>query len=177
MSVIVRSAQVEDSEAILKMVEDFARRNLVLPRSFDAIRASIEDWIVVFDEEQLLGCGSLRRYSADLCEVRSLMVLDELKGQGFGRTIVRTLIQEARSKDYATIFALTRVVPFFERLGFERCDRTLFPEKIWADCVHCPSQDNCDEFAVALALTPNHGNQPIEKTIIINGENHARIEG
>jgi amino-acid N-acetyltransferase len=177
MDVIVRSAQVEDSAAISDMVEDFARRNLILPRSLDAIQTTIEDWIVVFDEEELLGCGSLRRYSAELCEVRSLMVLDELKGQGYGRTIVRTLIQEARSKGYSTIFALTRVVPFFERLGFERCDRTLFPEKIWADCVHCPSQDNCDEFAVAIQLKPSSGNQPIGNSIKNNGENHARIEG
>jgi N-acetylglutamate synthase-like GNAT family acetyltransferase len=52
----------------------------------------------------------------------------------------------------ATLFALTRAVSFFERLGFARCDRESFPEKIWRDCRLCRVRDRCDEQAVAIRL-------------------------
>lgn len=38
----------------------------------------------------------------------------------------------------------------FTRLGFEVVDKSILPQKIWADCVHCPKYPGCDETAVFL---------------------------
>jgi amino-acid N-acetyltransferase len=73
--------------------------------------------------------------------------------------MIRALQQRAREKGVATLFAHTRALAFFERLGFARCDRKSFPEKIWRDCRTCPVRDHCDEQAVVISLRPN-GSRP-----------------
>jgi N-acetylglutamate synthase-like GNAT family acetyltransferase len=50
------------------------------------------------------------------------------------------------------LFALTRVVDFFQRFGFVETDRAMFPEKVWRDCRLCPLINRCDETAVVLSL-------------------------
>ena len=177
MNVCVRSAKIEDVEALSVLVNEFAGRNEILPRSAEAIRASIDDWLVAAEEDQVLGCGSLRRYSDDLCEVRSLIVDQKWAGKGIGGQIVKDLIRAAEEKNCETVFALTRVVPFFEKMGFEDCPKDVFPEKIWADCSHCPSQDECDEHAVIFRIKPKAEQQETGIPIKLNGENHARIAG
>ena len=46
------------------------------------------------------------------------------------------------------IFYLTYQEQFFNHLGFATVDKDVLPQKIWADCVHCPKYPDCDEFAV-----------------------------
>ena len=46
------------------------------------------------------------------------------------------------------VFALTYQVEFFHKLGFEEIDKTLLPQKIWADCIKCVKFPDCDETAM-----------------------------
>lgn len=78
------------------------------------------------------------------------MVRDDLRRQGIGRSIVGACISECRDLHLQKIFALTYQEPFFTRLGFEVVDKSILPQKIWADCVHCPKYPDCDETAVFL---------------------------
>jgi len=158
---ITRPGKLTDVAGIAQLVDFHARNGKVLPRSAEAIEDSIDDWIVVNSDESIIACGSLYFYSPHLAEVRSLAVDESIERAGLGSAIVNALIEEARRRGVQTIFALTRVVPFFERLGFTRSDKNWFPEKIWHDCADCPVQDECDENAVVLHLSekhsPNHG--------------------
>jgi hypothetical protein len=74
------------------------------------------------------------------------------------RSIVKAIIAQAKHQQVPTLFALTRAVPFFQKMGFAISSRELFPEKVWRDCNACPLLTNCDETAVVLHLTP----QPIQ---------------
>jgi amino-acid N-acetyltransferase len=85
-----------------------------------------------------------------LAEIRSLVVDDAFKRKGLGTRVAEELIQMSHQEGYDSLFALTRIVPFFQQLGFTLVDKAVFPEKIWRDCYQCPIQDNCDEQAVAL---------------------------
>jgi N-acetylglutamate synthase-like GNAT family acetyltransferase len=67
--------------------------------------------------------------------------------------VVKGLVAEARRLRYPTIFALTRAVGFFEKLGFVVTGKERFPEKVWRDCVLCPLQQRCDETAVVMDLS------------------------
>ena len=147
-------AKAEDVEGIVALVNHHARLGQLLPRSIQSVSSTIENWIVAEADGQISGCVSLLRYTSGLVEVRSLAVGDSLRGLGIGSKLMQELLETARRRDIPTLFALTRVVGFFERFGFRVTDRSFFPEKVWHDCQQCPLRHNCDETAVALDLNP-----------------------
>lgn len=150
--VSVRPAARGDAPAIAALVDGYARKGLILPRAEIAIRQSTETWIVASAPSGILGCGSLVHYAEDLAEVRSLAVVPHAQRRGLGTALVKALIELGRRGGYARLFALTRRVGFFERLGFEPAEVAWFPEKVWRDCAVCPLIDRCDEHAVLLDL-------------------------
>ena len=155
----IRPAHPQDVPQILALLNEHVRRGDVLPRTAQSIHDTLPDWLVGIDaEDELVACVSLLYYSEILAEVRSLAVSDKVKGQGWGRSIVKALIGQAKHRQVPTLFALTRAVPFFQKMGFGISSRDLFPEKVWRDCQVCPLLTNCDETAVVLHLTP----QPIQ---------------
>jgi amino-acid N-acetyltransferase len=149
---IVRPARDTDVQAIAAIVNLHARQGHLLPRSAENIRASLPNWLVAEVDGALVGIGSLVEMSPTLVEVRSLAVLPAYRSLGVGGLLVRELAEQARRRGIPTVFALTRAVPFFERLGFLVTDKERFPEKVWTDCAVCPLQQCCDETAVALEL-------------------------
>lgn len=154
--ITTRLAHPSDIVAITRLVERHARAGEILPRSEEAIRESLSNWIVAINGMGVVACGSLLPYSLELAEIRSLVVDDAFQRNGLGSKVVEALILKARQNKYQSLFALTRAVPFFTHLGFARTDKTIFPQKIWRDCSQCPIQNNCDEQAVTLELFPIH---------------------
>jgi amino-acid N-acetyltransferase len=150
--VVVRSATEADVEGIVHIINQHARQGHLLPRSAESVRSSIHTWIIAEDEGNLVGCGSLLQMSPTLVEVRSLAVLPDYRSSGVGARIVMQLVEQARHQGIPTVFALTRAVPFFERLGFSVTSKEHFPEKVWRDCAICPLQMYCDETAVMLEI-------------------------
>jgi amino-acid N-acetyltransferase len=149
---VIRLATEADVPAIVSVVNENARLGHLLPRSAENIRASLPNWLVAEVDGQVVGIGSLLAMSPTLVEVRSLAVLPNYRRYGVGALLVRGLVGQARERGIPTVFALTRVVSFFERLGFVVTDRDRFPEKVWKDCVVCPLQHACDETAVVYEL-------------------------
>ena len=149
---VVRPATEADVAAIVGVVNENARLGHLLPRSAENIRASLRNWLVAEVDGRVVGIGSLLTMSPTLVEVRSLAVLPSYRRYGVGALVVRGLVEQARARGIPTVFALTRAVGFFERLGFSVSDRARFPEKVWKDCVVCPLQHACDETAVVLEL-------------------------
>ncbi len=151
-SINIRLVIVDDVAEIVRLVSRHASRGAVLPRTTQSVYETIDDWLVAESEDEILGCVSLLRYGSGLVEVRSLVVQERLQGFGLGTRLLDALINEAKQRHIPRLFALTRVVAFFERFGFNETDRQLFPEKVWFDCQQCPLLDNCDETAVVLLL-------------------------
>lgn len=151
-AVLVRAAEDRDVATIAAIVADFARQGHLLPRSMDNIRASLQHWVLAEADGRIIGIGSLFPMGSGLIEIRSIAVLEEYRSLGAGANIVLALVDEAARRGYASVFALTRAVPFFERLGFERTLKDHFPEKVWRDCVICPLYHACDETAVVRRL-------------------------
>jgi len=149
---VIRPATEADVPAIVAVVNENARLGHLLPRSAENIRASLANWLVAEVGGLVVGIGSLLTMSPTLVEVRSLAVLPSYRRYGIGALLVRGTEEQARERGIPTVFALTRAVSFFERLGFRVTDRARFPEKVWKDCVVCPLQHACDETAVVLEL-------------------------
>ncbi len=150
--VICRNATVEDVEPLYLMIEEYAQRGIMLPRSRQALTRQIDQFVIAELDGKFIGCGSLFRLGADLVEVRSIGLRDEGKGKGVGSMILEKLTEEARRQKIPKIMALTYAVDFFLRNGFSVVEKEIFPEKVWTDCVNCKKQHCCDEIAVLKKL-------------------------
>ncbi|MEK4326853.1 N-acetyltransferase [Paenibacillus sp. FSL R7-0312] len=150
--VICRNATVEDVEPLYLMIEEYAQRGIMLPRSRQALARQIDQFVIAEIGGRFVGCGSLFRLGNDLVEVRSIGLRDEGKGKGVGSMILEKLTEEARRQKIPKIMALTYAVDFFLRNGFDVVEKEIFPEKVWTDCVNCKKQHACDEIAVLKRL-------------------------
>ncbi|MEW4370657.1 N-acetyltransferase [Paenibacillus kandeliae] len=150
--VTCRAAVPADVEALYQLISGYAERGIMLPRSRDVLHRQLEQFVVAEIDGELVGCGSLCQLGPDLVEIRSLGISEGHKGHGIGSRLVDTLIEQAAAKGLRKVMALTYEVSFFKKNGFDVVQTSIFPEKVWADCRHCPKQDNCDEIAVLKVL-------------------------
>ena len=150
----VRPARPGDVAALAALVRLYAEQGILLPRTEENLRKSIEIFRVISAKGYLLACGVLERYTPTVAELRSLAVVPGLRGGGLGRKLVQALLDEARDRDMEMVFALTYQVEFFARLGFSPINRELIPWKAWKDCLQCPKRECCDEVAMACWLRP-----------------------
>ncbi|SHE10369.1 Amino-acid acetyltransferase [Chlamydia abortus] len=152
MAVICRKAAEHDLDALYQLIDGYAQQGIMLPRSKELLKYSLDSFVIAEEEGRLLGCGSLCQLGQELVEIRSLGVAEGCKGRGIGRKLVEYLIREARERKIPKIMALTYEVAFFEKMGFTVVPKDIFPEKVWTDCIHCKKQHCCDEIAVLKRL-------------------------
>lgn len=150
----IRRATLRDIPTIVRLINAYARDGVMLPRTEFEMAENIRDFIVAFDNNELMGCGALHFYTPLSGEIRSLAVQPGSKTKGIGRALVEALEEEAREHDLHSIFAFTYVDKFFDKLGFEIVDRGELPLKAWKDCLRCPKFQACDEIAMLKRLKP-----------------------
>lgn len=158
MTVVIRQAREEDIPELVEMINGFAARNLMLPRTEASILNTLPDWLVAVEQdelgnESLLGCGALVALTPELAEVRSLAVHERGQGKGVGSLVVENLVALAKAREFSQVCALTLREEFFQRLGFEIVDRWSISPKLWQECIYCPKFHRCDEVAVLKHLT------------------------
>ena len=151
----IRKAVVGDVKPIHKILNDYADQGLLLPRSLSELYEHLRNYFVLEDNYQrhlIHGVCGLGICWEDLAEIKSLAVLKDRRGQGFGCQLVEACLNEARSLDLKRVFALTYIPDFFVRLGFKEVKKSSLPHKIWADCLKCPKFPDCDETALMIDL-------------------------
>lgn len=154
LELTARKAAMPDITAILGLINGYANKGIMLPRTEFEVSENIRDFTVVTANGRVLGCGALHFYSPTLGEVRSLAVDERAKTQGVGRRVVEALVQEAFDHGLSGVFAFTYVVEFFRKIGFQVVERGLLPLKAWKDCLRCPKFQCCDEVAMLRILRP-----------------------
>ena len=150
--VTTRKASMKDIHSLLTLINGYASKGVMLPRTEFEMSENIRDFTLAFQGDQLVGCGALHFYTPTSGEVRSLAVDPTSKSRGVGRALVEALEHEARDCGLHTIFAFTYVSGFFEKLGFEIVERGELPLKAWKDCLRCPKFAACDETAMVKYL-------------------------
>jgi amino-acid N-acetyltransferase len=155
----VRKAGMHDIPAILDLINGYAAKGIMLPRTEFELSEAIRDFTVVMRKDELLGCGALHFYSPTTAEIRSLAVAESAKTHGVGRKLVTALISEAQNFELDAVFAFTYVVEFFNKVGFQVVERGVLPLKAWKDCLRCPKFQACDEIAVLRVLRPERWGQ------------------
>ncbi len=158
-SVTIRQAQLSDIPAMLRLINDYASKAIMLPRTELELCEGLRDFWVAIDATltgrgQLAGCGALHFYTPHMAELRSLAVVPDKARSGLGKRLARELLEQARQFGVDVVFAFTYVPGFFEKLGFRTVDRGALPLKAWKDCLRCPKFQACDEIAMAYLVTP-----------------------
>jgi amino-acid N-acetyltransferase len=148
----IRKARMSDIPALLQLINDYAARGIMLPRTEFELSENIRDFTVLYSGIRLVACGALHFYTPTSGEVRSLAVMPGIQHQGLGRRIVAALEAEAVENELHAIFAFTYVAEFFITQGFHEVERGELPLKVWKDCLRCPKFQCCDEVAVMKAL-------------------------
>ncbi|SMF88629.1 amino-acid N-acetyltransferase [Paenibacillus uliginis N3/975] len=152
MPAVCRKARVEDVEPLYQMIQGYAEKGIMLPRSRNVLEKQIEEFVVAEWDGTVIGCGSLCQLGSDLVEIRSLGISEGYKGKGIGSMLVDSLMAEAKRREIPKVMALTYEVSFFIKNGFAVVEKDIFPEKVWTDCIHCKKQHACDEIAVLKVM-------------------------
>jgi len=71
-----------------------------LPRDYGAPDGMM---LLARHRDTYVGCGALRRFSGDACEMKRLYVRSAAQGRGIGRAIAVALVDEARRVGYRRI--------------------------------------------------------------------------
>mgnify|MGYP001766316022 CR=1 FL=1 len=145
---MIRKALVCDVPEIKRLIDPFVKQELMLPKSLHDLYTSIRDFWIWCEEETVLGCCALTISWEDTAEIRTLAVKEPQQRRGQGLALVKTCLQEALDLKLRNVFTLTYSPAFFQKAGFSIVDKATLPNKIWADCIHCPHFPECDETAL-----------------------------
>jgi len=152
MKTIIRKADIKDVPKIQALITDFAKKDLMLPRSLIDLYENIRDYFIAEKGKAFIGCCALHICWKELAEVKALAVSEDMHGKGIGRRLVKESLKEAKALRIKKVFCLTYVPEFFKTFGFKKMDRKLLPHKIWTECLQCPKFPDCDEQAMMLKL-------------------------
>lgn len=154
---IIRQATIKDLDCMVDLINMYAEKGLMLPRSKLSLCENLTCFSVVEDParpEQIVGVGGLHILWEDLAEIRSLVIDPDYAGQGLGKKLVEHLCERARSLYIHRVMALTYEEQFFSRCGFRVVDKETLPHKVWKDCINCSKFPACDEIAVIKEVLP-----------------------
>lgn len=158
MTTVIRAARVDDVDAMLEVINGYAREDRMLERTRGFLVEKLGDFLVAEHDGRFAGCCALAPLTRALAEVRSLAVVPGASGKGIGRELVAACVQRARSLGLKRVFALTLVPDFFTRCGFTLTSLGHLPEKSASECPVCPKRFACDEHAMVLHLD---GSRPV----------------
>lgn len=146
-------AKLTDIKYMQELVKPEVDGGIILHRSSDEIATNIRSYMLVKDEDRLVGFGALHFHSEELAEVRSLVIDKNIRGKGLGLGLVKNLLEEASEYQIRQVFTLTYQKRFFEKIGFKEIDKEYLPsQKIWADCIKCKHFPVCDEVALIKSM-------------------------
>ncbi len=126
----LRPLREDDVPELLAMIGRSVRASHLVPRDYDDILRSADDFLVLCVDDNVVGCVALHSYSQDTAEVACLYVKQSHEGLGYGKALVEAAEERARERGIGSAFVLTtRAVSFFEKLGYESADLAMVPEE------------------------------------------------
>ena len=81
----------------------------ILPRSRQEIEESIDDFVLLFDGDQLLACAGLKDcQEGSMGEIYSLAVAKNVQNTGLSKKLLNKILIKAKLRKFSKIFALTK---------------------------------------------------------------------
>ncbi len=120
----IRPIAPDDISELLAMVGRSMRDAHLVPRSYEEIETSLQDFLVLTIDGNVVGCVALHPSDEPKCaEVACLYVKQSHGGQGYGHLLVEAAEKRAGELGIPWVFALsTRAVDYFTgMLGYNSC--------------------------------------------------------
>jgi amino-acid N-acetyltransferase len=119
MSVIqIRPARTGDVKAIRQIIDQYSLQRKLLSKETVTLYEDVQEFVVAVEGENVVGCGALHVLWEDLAEVRTVAVVEKLRGQGVGHQILENIMERAKKVGVKRLFCLTFETDFFGRHGF-----------------------------------------------------------
>src|SRR6056297_558338 len=122
------------------------------------------DYVVAVDEAsgEKAGFGRIRVHkpndSDDVCELTSIGVLENWRGQGVGAHVIERLVEYAGDEGFDTVYALTGEGPYLAQFGFQRISESDLPT-VLQDRLDA-KRDGSDPDAVPLSIDVDEFRMP-----------------
>jgi len=143
---MITKATLKDAKDIQVIINTYAKKDLMLPKSIVEVYEKIRDFYVYRTVTgKVVGVCALSISWGDLAELRSLAVEKKYAKNGYGRELVDACLEEARELGVKKVFTLTYIPKFFKKFGFKVVKRDSLPHKVWTECVNCPKFPDCGE--------------------------------
>jgi amino-acid N-acetyltransferase len=133
MAIEIRPARTQDIPGIRALIDTYTLGGRLLNKETVMLYEDVQEFTVAVDNNVVVGCGALHVLWEDLAEVRTVAVVDHLKGQGVGHEILEAIINRARTVGVSRIFCLTFETAFFARHGFEEIHGTPVAPDVYAE--------------------------------------------
>jgi amino-acid N-acetyltransferase len=122
MTITVRPAKTSDVKGIRKLIDTYAPQRRILSKETVTLYESVQEFVVAVDGDAVVGCGALHVLWEDVAEVRTVAVIEDLRGKGVGHQILDLLISRAEAVGVKKLFCLTFETEFFGRHGFKEIE-------------------------------------------------------
>ena len=149
---MLRGAHINDVEQMNKLVDHFAKKDLMLARPLGELYENIRDYYVYVENGSIVGCAALHIFWKDLAEIKSIAVEEDYQKRGIGKQLIQKCLEEGKALGISRLFVLTYIPEFFERMGFKLIDKDLLPHKIWTECVKCFKFPDCGEVSLVIEI-------------------------
>ncbi len=111
-------------------MKPFVDEGRLLPRSFETINNSIDDFIVIENENEIIACAGLKVYQHEkVGEIYALVVNKAFHNTDTSSKLMHLLIDKASGMGLSSIFALSKYGGrFFFRFDFNEAKLSSLPE-------------------------------------------------
>ena len=149
---MLRNARVDDVHELNKLINYYAEKEQILPKTPSELYENIRDFYVYIENGSIVGCVALHIYDSDLAEIKSLAVKENHQNKGISKKLIQKCFEEGRSLGIKKLFVLTHIPEFFENKGFKCVERELFPQKIWSECIKCLKFPKCEGVSLLIEI-------------------------
>ena len=129
----IRPARTSDIKGIRTLIDTYAVGKRLLTKETVTLYESVQEFSVAIDNGEVVGCAALHVLWEDLAEVRTVAVIERLRGTGVGHQLMQAIEERAGAIGVKRIFCLTFETQFFGRHGFEEIQGTPVDADVYAE--------------------------------------------
>ena len=115
---------------IIELMQPFVKEGRLLERSYETINSSIEDFVCIEKDNQIIACAGLKLYQDEnVGEIYALVVNKSFHNTDTSTRLMELLIDKASNLNLSSIFALSKYGGrFFFRFEFVESELSFLPD-------------------------------------------------
>lgn len=115
---------------IIELMQPFVEEGRLLERSYETINSSIEDFVCIEKDNQIIACAGLKLYQDEnVGEIYALVVNKSFHNTDTSTRLMELLIDKASKLNLSSIFALSKYGGrFFFRFEFVESELSFLPD-------------------------------------------------